>query len=125
MEAYMEVISNTCQQHTMEPYLKEVPPPIASLSPVLTRIELHNHGSEFVLAVEGCNLSFCNELSICGGKFRISRHISSKSIQVDLKVVSHALRRLKNEQKVEVGVQTLFTSCVTKNVPFFTKVSIR
>ena len=124
MEAYVD----TCQQHLMEADVKESSlqrslPPVSSLSPALTKIELHNHGTEFVLTVEGSNLSFCNELCICGEKFRISHHISGKSIEVNFKVASHALRSLKNGQKVEVGVQTLFTSCVVKNVPFFTKVS--
>ena len=132
MEAYVEMIINTCQQHLMEADVKKSSlqrslrlPPVSSLSPALTRIELHNHGTEFVLTVEGSNLSFCNELYICGEKFRISHHISGKSIEVNFKVASHALRSLKNGQKVEVGVQTPFILCVEKNVPFYTKVSFR
>ena len=112
----MKMIIKTC--------LLEAPPPVSSLGPVVTRIELHNHGSEFALAVEGSNLSFCSELSINRKEIRHPlHHISGKSIQVNFKFTSPALRSLRNGQKVEVGFQSLFTSHVRKNVPLFTKVS--
>ena len=104
--------------------LHEAPPPVSSLSPDVTRVELHNHGSEFALAVEGTNLSFCNGLSINEKEIRHPlHHISGKSIQVNFKVASHALRSLRSGQKVEVGFQSLFTPYVKKNVSFFTKVN--
>lgn len=126
------MIISTCQQHLMVANVKTLSlqrtprlPAVASLSPALTRIELHNHGSEFVLTVEGSNLSFCNKLSICGEEFYISRHISGKSVEINFKDAIRSLRSLRNGRKVEVVVQTPFTSCVEKNVPFYTKVSFR
>ena len=95
------------------------------LKPSVTSVELHNHGNELAVVVEGSNLWFCYQISIGGHTVQTPAHdLSGTSIQFNV-------QREDSKVKVEEGkVMVILCSHfskkpLNKEVPALQKVCIR
>ena len=94
------------------------------LKPSVTSVELHSHGNELAVVVEGSNLWFCYEISIGGHTVQTPAHdLSDTSIQFNI-------QREESKVKVEEGkVMAVLYSHFSKKplsreVPVLQKVSL-
>ena len=95
------------------------------LKPSVTSVELHSHGNELAVVVEGSNLWFCYQISIGGHTVQTPAHdLSGTSIQFNIP---------KEDSNVEVDkgkvMAVLYSHFskkpLSKEVPALQKVSVR
>ena len=94
------------------------------LKPTVTSVELHSHGNELAVVVEGSNLWFCYQVSVGGHTVQTPAHdLSGTSIQFNI-------QREESKVKVEEGkvmamVYSNFSKkSLSKEVPALQKVSV-
>ena len=94
------------------------------LKPSVTSVELHSHGNELAVVVEGSNLWFCYQVSIGGHTVQTPAHdLSGTSIQFNI-------QREESKVEVEMGkvmavLYSLFSKKpLSEEVPVLQKVSI-
>ena len=76
---------------------KQLPTELTILKPSVTSVELHSHGNELAVVVEGSNLWFCYQISIGGHTVHTPAHdLSGTSIQF-------IIQREESKVKVEEG----------------------
>ena len=79
------------------PLAKQLPTELTMLRPSVTSVELHSHGNELAIVVEGSNLWFCYQISIGGHTVQTPAHdLSGSSIQFNI-------QREESKVKVEDG----------------------
>ena len=94
------------------------------LKPSVTSVELHSHGNELAVVVEGSNLWFCYQVSVGGHTVQTPAHdLSGTSIQF-------IIQREESKVKVEEGkvIAVLYSHFskrpFNKEVPALQKVSV-
>ena len=76
---------------------KQAPTELTMLKPSVTSVEIHSHGNELAVVVEGSNLWFCYQISVDGHTVQTPAHdLSGTSIQFNI-------QREESKVKVEEG----------------------
>ena len=98
------------------------------LKPSVTSVELHSHGNELAVVVEGSNLWFCYEISIGGHTVQTPAHdLSGTSIQFNIQREESKVKMIEGkERKVMAMLYSHFSKKpLSKVVPVLQKVSAR
>jgi len=92
------------------------------LKPTVTSVELHSHGNELAVVVEGSNLWFCYQISIGGHTVQTPAHdLSGTSIQLNIPMEESKVK--VEEGKVMVVLCSHFSKKpLNKEVPTIQKV---
>ena len=95
------------------------------LKPSVTSVELHSHGNELAIVVEGSNLWFCYQVSVGGHTVQTPAHeLSGTSIQFNIPMEENKVK--VEEGKVMVVLYSHFSKKpFNKEVPTIQKVRIR
>jgi len=95
-------------EYTLPSRPKQSPVELTMLKPSITSVELHSHGNELAIVVEGSNLWFCYPISIGGHTIQTPAHsLSGTSIRFNIQ--SEESKIEVEEEKVEVVVYNHFS----------------
>jgi len=112
-----------CPEYTSPSPAKQLPVELTMLKPSITSVELHSHGDELAVVVEGSNLWFCYQISIGSHTIQTPAHdLSGTSIQFNIQREESEIEVV--EEKVWVVVYNYFSKKPLSNiVPVHWKVS--
>ena len=104
---------------------KQSLPELTMLKPTVTSVELHSHGNELAIVVEGSNLWFCYQVSVGGHTVQTPAHdLSGTSIQFNIPMEENKVK--VEEGKVMVVLYSHFSKKpFNKEVPTIQKVRVR
>ena len=103
---------------------KQSLPELTMLKPSVTSVELHSHGNELAVVVEGSNLWFCYQVSVGGHTVQTPAHdLSGTSIQFNIPREESKVK--VKEGKVMAVVYSNFSKkSLSEEVPALQKVSV-
>jgi len=103
---------------------KPIPPEVPDLKPTLRSLQLHDHGNELAVVVEGSNLWFSYRISLQGIPVRsIPKSISSEcTIHFNLKGEGNSV--VVEDGKVKVTLHSHFSKTIKEFVAVQEKVCI-
>ena len=94
------------------------------LKPTVTSVELHSHGNELAIVVEGSNLWFCYQISIGGHTVQTPAHdLSGTSIQLNIPMEESKVKVEKGEV-MAVLCSHFSKKPLSREVPALQKVSL-
>jgi len=110
-------------EYTPPSHPKQSPVELTMLKPSITSVELHRHGNELAIVVEGSNLQFCYQISIGSHTIQTpALDLSGTSIQFNIQREESKIKVV--EEKVGVSVYSHFSKKpLSYTVPVHWKVS--
>ena len=95
------------------------------VKPYVDVVEIHHHGTEMAVALEGSNLWFCYRVTVGGRSTNApAPDISCNSIQFNISKDGNGLTVDNEGKEVKVSLENYFSSKpIKQDVPVYTKVS--